>query len=87
MNETEIATAAAQQGKLQSKHQGGRFQARNARFEPMERHIKSLTDLAGSLVDNNKSNYDDEVNKIREKGPECVLSSKIFPVMKQTQGK
>ena len=40
----------------------------NTRFETMETHIKSLTDLVGSLIDNNnKRKYDDEENEMRRK--------------------
>ena len=34
----------------------------NTRFETMEKHMKSVTDLVGSLVDNNKRKYDDKEN-------------------------
>ena len=54
MNVTEIITAESQQEENQSKQQDDRFQAINTRFENMEKHIMSLTDLVGSLVDNNK---------------------------------
>ena len=40
----------------------------NTRFETMEKHIKSLTDLVESLIDNNnKRKYDDEDNEKRRK--------------------
>ena len=42
----------------------------NTRFETMEKHIKNLTDLVKSLIDNNNiRNYDDEDTKKRRKKP------------------
>ena len=61
MNGTEVTTAEAQQEENQNEQQDGRFHAMITRFETMEKHIKSLTDLAGYLIDNNKRKckYDD----------------------------
>ena len=39
----------------------------NTRFETIEIHIKSLTDLVGYLVLDNKHKYDDEENEKRRK--------------------
>ena len=40
----------------------------NTRFETMEKHMKCLIDMVGSLVDNsNKCKYDDEENEMRSK--------------------
>ena len=67
MNVTEIITAESQQEENQSKQQDDRFQAINTRFENMEKHIMSLTDLVGSLVDDNKQTYNDEEDEKRRK--------------------
>ena len=68
MNITKITTAEAQHEVNQNKQQDDRFQAMNTRFETMEKHIKSLSDLVGSLIySNNKHKYDDKDNEKREK--------------------
>ena len=80
MNVTEIATAEAQQEESQKEQQDDRFHAMNTRSEIMEKHIKSLTDLAESLIGNNhKRKYDDENNEKRRKKARQMLSAKISP--------
>ena len=78
MNGTEITTAEAQQEENQGKQQNGRFQAMNTRFETMEKHIKSLTAVVGSWVDNNKLSTMTRIKR-GKKRPEHMLSTKIFP--------
>ena len=70
MKVNEITTAEAQQEENQNEKQDDRFLAMNTRFETMEKHIKNLTDLVKSLIDNNNiRNYDDEDTKKRRKKP------------------
>ena len=70
MKVNEITTAEAQQEEKQNEKQDDRFLAMNTRFETMEKHIKNLTDLVKSLIDNNNiRNYDDEDTKKRRKKP------------------
>ena len=68
MKVTEIITTEVQPEENQNEQQDDRFQAMNIRFETMEKHIKRLTDLVGSFIDNNnKRKYDDEDNEKRRK--------------------
>ena len=68
MNVTKITTVEAQQEENQNEQQDDRFQAMNARFETMEIHIKSLTDLVGFLIDSkNKRQHDEQDNEKRRK--------------------
>ena len=70
MKVNEITTAEAQQEENQNEKQDDRFLGMNTRFETMEKHIKNLTDLVKSLIDNkNICNYDDEDTKKRRKKP------------------
>ena len=50
-----------------SEQQDDRFQAMNTRYETMKKHAKSLTDLVGSLVEDNRCKYGDEENEKRRK--------------------
>ena len=80
MNVTEITTVEAQQEENQNEQQDDRFQAMNARFETMETHIKSLTDLVGSLIDNNnKRKYDEENNEKRRKKARTYVERQNLP--------
>ena len=80
MNLTEITTSEAQQGKNQNEQQDYRFQAMNIRFETMEKHIKSLTNLLRSLVDNNnKCKYDVEENEKRRKKARKHVTQQNLP--------
>ena len=79
MNVTEITTAEAQQEENQSKQQDDRFQAMNTRFETMEKYIKSLTDLVGYSVDNNKHKYDDEENEKKRKKAKIYVERQNLP--------
>ena len=46
----------------------------------METHIKSLTDLAGSLIDNNnKHKYEEEDNEKRRKKPRTYVECQNLP--------
>ena len=67
MNVTEITTAEAQQEESQSEQQDDRFQAMITGFDTMKKHVKSLIDLVGSLVENNRRKYDDEEHEKRRK--------------------
>ena len=82
MNVTEITTAEAQQEENQDEQPDDRLQAMNTRFETMEKHIKSLADLVGSLVDNNNTVNVSMMMKTMKRGDERLehmLSAKISP--------
>ena len=52
----------------------------NTRFETMEKNIKSLTDLVGSLIDNNnKHKYDDEDNEKRRNKARTYVKCQNLP--------
>ena len=52
----------------------------NTRFETMEKHTKSLTDLVGSLIgNNNKRKYDDEENEMRRKIVKTYVEHQSLP--------
>ena len=88
MKVNEITTAEAQQEENQNEKQDDRFLAMNTRFETMEKHIKNLTDLVKSLINNNNiRNYDDEDTKKRRKSPKRMLSAKISSIIKEARGK
>ena len=57
-----------------------RSSAAESRFETMETHIKSLTDLVGSLTDNNnKRKYDKEDNEKRRKKTRTYVERQNLP--------
>ena len=51
----------------------------NTRYETMKKHAKSLTDLVGSLVEDNRCKYGDEENEKRRKKTKTYAYMWIHP--------